>query len=481
MTMTQKVLGFLSIVFKTLRLAIMRVGAGWMFALLTFNFNRTAIADLKVIALIVATLIGLHHFISFFQVYWGHMADRHPIFGFRRTPYILLSSLVGSLIFLALPTIAAGMANPEQVAAWQAQGIQFSSAALALNQQPWLAMLLAFVLIFIFGVAMAANGSSSNALVAEVTNERDRGIVIAVVWLVIIVSGIFTAAVSRVVMPDFDIAKMQQLYNLTPIIVMVAAVIGVIGMERRISREEHQKLLAVQKTEGESPFDTLRLASKVMKSNAHIGRFFMFVLLGIMGIFLQDAVLEPLGAEVFGMIQEETARFQQVWGVGAILGMLLIGILSVIYRIPRKTVAIIGGLGIAAGLILIAVSAATYQRGLIDPALMLMGISIGLFDVGALAMMMEMTVDESVGFYMGLWGMAQGLGNGVANVLSGALHTGLIETGLMSVAGGYAFIFGFEALVMIAAVGVLSTISVREFKGISRSDIGQAMALETTG
>ncbi len=58
-------MGFLRLLIKTIRLAITRIGAGWMFALLTFNFNRVAIADLGAIAVIVTSLIGLHHFISY--------------------------------------------------------------------------------------------------------------------------------------------------------------------------------------------------------------------------------------------------------------------------------------------------------------------------------------------------------------------------------------------------------------------------------
>ncbi|NCC32365.1 MAG: MFS transporter, partial [Chloroflexia bacterium] len=101
-------MGFLRFWFKTIRLSIARIGAGWMFALLTFNFNRVSIADLGAIAVIVTSLIGLHHFISFFQVYWGRFADRYPIFGYRRTPYIFLSGMGASVIFFFLPSIAVG-------------------------------------------------------------------------------------------------------------------------------------------------------------------------------------------------------------------------------------------------------------------------------------------------------------------------------------------------------------------------------------
>ena len=449
-------MGFLRLFVKTARLAIIRVGAGWMFALLTFNFNRVAIADLGALAVIVTSLIGLHHFISFFQVYWGRFADRNPILGYRRTPYILLSGLLASLVFLFLPSVAVGLGERSPIAALEA-----------------------FALIGVFGVCMAMNGSSSNSLVAEVTTEKERGGVVAFVWAAVIISGIVSAAVAGRIMPTYSPEAMQQLYNLTPAVVLISILVGVLGMERRITREQHAAFLAAQPAETASPLGTFRVARDLMAANPQVRAFFLFVLLAIMGIFLQDAILEPFGAEVFGLTQAETARFQQSWGSGALLGMLAIGILSSLFPIPKKTIATLGGLGVSAGLLLIAASALTYQVGLINPGLMVLGVGIGFFNVGALSMMMEMTVEGQTGLYMGLWGMAQGLGNGFANIISGGLHTALIETGVLSQSLGYGLIFGLEALAMIVAVGILRGISVQAFKGLTRHDVGTVLAMET--
>jgi MFS transporter, BCD family, chlorophyll transporter len=445
---------FLLLALKTLRLGLMRVGAGWMFALLTFNFNRVSISDLGAIAVIVTSLIGMHHFISFFQVYWGRIADRNPIFGLRRTPYIVLSSFMASLVFLALPSIAIG-----------------------LGERSLTTTLLAIGLIGIFGICMAANGSASNSLIAEITTPKERGGVVAFVWAVVIISGIVSAIVAGQIMPSYNPEQMQQLYNLTPIIALVSTLLGTLGLERRISKEEHAALLAAAPNENATPVGTFRVATRLMRTNHQVRAFFAFVLLAIMGIFLQDAILEPYGAEVFGMNQAATAKFQQAWGGGALLGMLGIGILSGIFPISKKLIATLGGIGVSSGLGLIGVSAIVHQQALISPGLMILGLGIGLFNVGALSMMMEMTVEGQTGLYMGLWGMAQGLGNGFANVLSGSLHTGLIETGILAAANAYALIFFVEAGLMVVAIAILRSISVQEFKGLSREDIGATLAL----
>lgn len=451
-------MGFLRLLSKTIRLAILRVGAGWMFALLTFNFNRVAIADLGAIAVIVTSLIGLHHFISFLYPYWGRLSDRHPMFGWRRSPYILLSGLLASLPILFLPSIAIGLGEHSAVATLEA-----------------------FVLIAIFGVAMAMNGSSSNALIAEIIPEKQRGGVVAVVWAAVIISGIASAGVSRVIMPHYSPEAMQYLYNLTPFIVLGTMLIGLIGLEPRISKADLTKVLAEQPQDSDSPLGTLRVAFRLMSFNPQARSFFFYVLLGIMGIFLQDAILEPFGAQVFGMSQAETARFQQVWGAGALLGMFGIGFASNVLPIAKKTIAGLGGLGIAVGLSMIAASSIIHNAALITPALLLVGLAIGFFNVGSLSLMMEMTIEGQAGLYMGMWGMAQGLGNGFANVLSGALLSTLVESGLTNASIGYALIFGFEAMLMVMAIVILRLVSVQEFKGLTRQDVGAVLAMDAAG
>jgi BCD family chlorophyll transporter-like MFS transporter len=155
------------------------------------------------------------------------------------------------------------------------------------------------------------------------------------------------------------------------------------------------------------------------------------------------------------------------------------GIISSFFPIAKKTIATVGGLMTAAGLLMVGAAGMSHQPALITPALLLMGVGVGFFDVGALSMMMEMTVEGQVGLYMGLWGMAQGLGNGLANVLSGALHTALIETNVLSETMGYTVIFSLEAVAMIVAVGLLRGISIQEFKGLTRGDIGAVLAMDT--
>jgi len=451
-----RMLRLLRAVVKTLQLALPKIGIGWMFALLTIDFNRIAIVELGVAAILITAMLGLHYFLSPFQVVAGRLADRHPLFGLRRTPYLLLSSMVAGLLFMALPPLAHAMGAG-------------STAAVGGG----------FLLFILFGIAIAFHGDSHHALIAEVTEPRARGAVISVVQIVLILSTIVAAVVMNIVRPEYSPEAMQRLYNLTPFIVILSALIGVLGMEKRLTGDA-LRVAQAQARAAAPEGNPLRVAAQTLRANPQARGFFVFLFVAMLAIFLQDNILEVFGAEVFGMSVEETTRFQPTWGGGVLIGMLVMGALSVALPIRKKTIALIGCGGTVLGMLALASAALLQQRGLVFPTLFCMGIFTGFFNVGALAMMMDMTIEGATGLYMGLWGMGQSFGTGLASFGSGALHTGLIESGLLSPSAAYFGIFAFEGLVMAVAGLILYRISVAHFHDLhettlTRRDLAQAL------
>jgi BCD family chlorophyll transporter-like MFS transporter len=119
------------------------------------------------------------------------------------------------------------------------------------------------------------------------------------------------------------------------------------------------------------------------------------------------------------------------------------------------------------------------------PALMAMGLFTGIFNVGALSLMMEMTVPGATGLYMGLWGTSQVMAQGMASVGSGALHTGLIGSGLIEPSYAYAAIFGFEAAGLLIAASLVIGVSTARFRAsqmapLSTADLTRSMAANST-
>ncbi len=423
----------------TLRIALPKVGVGWMFALLTIDFTRVAIFELGIAAIIVTALLSIHYFMAPFQVVIGRIADCRPLFGMRRTPYLLMGSLGASLLFLALPSVT-----------------------IAMGSGSVLAMLGAIVLFTLFGLAMAVIADTYHSLLAEVTTKETRGAVVGTVWILMIISTIVAAQVMNMMRPEFTPEAMQSLYNLTPFVVMGCTILGILGMEKRQSPRQlerarlHARSLA-------PPGNPLTSALRLLRANRAPRAFFAFIFLSIFAIFLQENIIEVFGAEVFGMSIKETTTFQQIWGGGVLVGMLFTIVISLAMKPSRKKLVLIGCSGSALAFAMLGLISVLEVEAMVKPTLFVMGLMIGIFNVGALSLMMEMTVEGATGMYMGLWGTAQALGMGASSLASGALHTGLIGSGLLQAKFAYFGIFLVEGIALIAAGMILYRVSVTGF------------------
>lgn len=445
----------------TLRIALPKAGVGWMFALLTIDFNRVSIVELGIAAIIVTSLLSVHYMLAPFQVVIGRFADTHPIAGYRRTPYLVIASVVASLLFLLLPAAAHGVGAGSML---------------------WLTG--AIVLFVLFGLCMATIGDSYHSLIAEVTNEKTRGGVIAVVWIVMIMSTIASAILMNKIRPEYSPEAMQALYNLTPLIVIGFTLIGIWGVEKRMSPAELTESLRRSRLVA-PPGNPLRVAWQTLNRNAETRAFFLFIFIAIFAIFLQDNILEVFGAEVFGMTVAETTRFQPTWGGGVLIGMILMGIASSIWSISKRSIVIIGCVGTSLFMVGLASASVFGLRDWVLPSLMAMGLFTGIFNVGALSLMMEMTVPGATGLYMGLWGTSQVMAQGTASVGSGALHTALIGSGMIEPAYAYGAIFGLEAAGLLVAAALVVSVSTSRFRAsqmapLSRADLTRAMDVGST-
>lgn len=447
-------LRFLRSALQAIQLSLPKIGIGYMFALLTSNFNRITIYELGVLAVVVTSMIGLYHFLSPFQVIFGRLADRHPILGFRRSPYLLLGLLVASAVFPLLPGVAIGM-----------------------GQGSLLAILAGFALLIIFGLGFAMAGAAHLALIADATTERSRGIVVALVWTVQIASVIVAAAVMKQIMPTYDPAAMQQMYNLAVPAALLPTIVALIGTERRLSADKARA--ASEAARAHTPVGNVISAPlALLRGHPATRAFFGFIIFSTLGVFLQDSILEVFGAEVLGMSVRETTAFQQVWGGGVLVSMLVVGTIIAIRPFSRRGLTLAGSGMTALGLLALTAVALLGQRSLVSPTLLLMGVGTGLYTTGALSTMMEMSTEGATATYMGLWGMAQALGNGLSSILAGALHSSLIDSHLLGAGVGYGAIFALEACLMLAGAVLLTRVDVAAFRsGVTTRDLTNAMEM----
>jgi BCD family chlorophyll transporter-like MFS transporter len=112
---------------------------------------------------------------------------------------------------------------------------------------------------------------------------------------------------------------------------------------------------------------------------------------------------------------------------------------------------------------LLAFASVSQQAHWLSQALTLLGFGSGLFTVGGVALMMDMTSTEQTGLFVGAWTLIQALAKGPASIAGGALQTGFVALGA-GPAQAYAGVFAAEGLGVLLAVYLLSRVGVAAFR-----------------
>jgi BCD family chlorophyll transporter-like MFS transporter len=159
-----------------------------------------------------------------------------------------------------------------------------------------------------------------------------------------------------------------------------------------------------------------------------------------------------------------TTRFAAYWGVTAILGTILFLVLA--RRVKRLTNTVMSYIGVIALMVafsLFAFAALGNVRQLVTPGLLALGVGLGIWNVGTLGLMMDMSPAGRAGAFLGFWTLvvtiARGIGvsgGGIARDLS------LQVTGSPGLAYGLVFIMGLVGLGV--SLWALSRVNVRAFK-----------------
>jgi len=89
----------------------------------------------------------------------------------------------------------------------------------------------------------------------------------------------------------------------------------------------------------------------------------------------------------------------------------------------------------------------------------LLGAGAGLFTVGGVALMMDMTTARQTGLFVGLWTLVQALAKGPTAIAGGLLQSTLLTLG-SSVPAAYAGVFVFEAFGLAFSILMLHRVAV---------------------
>jgi BCD family chlorophyll transporter-like MFS transporter len=412
---------------QRLQLGLVHLAVAMTLVPINSTLNRVMIKELALSATLVAVLASLPYLFSPIQVAIGSFADRHPLLGMRRTPYILLGLWLCVLGVILSPY-----------------------AAFAMATNFWAGLGLGLLAFGAWGMGYNLSSVSYLALASELSGEKGRSKTIAVMFFMMITSIIVTAiSLSRMVDPYTPQALVRAFW----VVGLVALGLGLLGafrLERRAS--PGQAAVAGGYTGG-------RMFRTVL-GNRQAAFFFWYLIILLAAILGQDILLEPFGAEAFGMTVRETTRITSVWGACMLIALVVAGLLE--GKVNKRHVARWGGSGALAGFGMIVVSGITLSTGVFYSGIVLLGLGTGLSTVSNLSLMLDMTTAENVGLYIGAWGMANALSRLLGSVLGGAVRD-IVSQAVGKPLAGYLTVFSLMLLMLLVSLWMLSRISVGDF------------------
>lgn len=445
------------------RLGLFQMGLGMMSILVLGVLNRILIKELAVPATLVTLTIAMHQFVSPVRVWFGQLSDAHPLGGYHRTGYIWGGALAFTLVTYAIVQVI-----------WQV-GQSLDQAGWSLVTQGWIGLL--GLLFAAYGICVSSSSTPFAALLVDVSEEEDRGKLVGIVWSMltvgIVVGAILSSVLLRQLELDTPIELLQQsvnrLFLVVLTVVLALAIASTWGVEAKYSRY-HVRSRACDNPEN----ITLGRALKILTANSQTWRFFLFLVLMTLSLFIQEPILEPFGGEVFGMTIAETTRLNAYWGMGTLVGLSFTGFL-IVPRLGKIRTTIYGCWGVAWMFLLLIISGVTQQVWLFQLQLFLFGIAAGVTTTGALSLMLDLTAAETAGTFIGAWGLAQAIARGSATVVGGtALDIGRQLFGVPLLA--YGFVFCLPILGMLAAVFLLKQVDVSQFRQQSQVAIAKVLA-----
>ena len=416
-----------------LRLGLRELSAGMGSVLILGVLSRVLRVELGVSLGVVTAILASYNLAAPIAVAVGHRSDSRPIFGRRRTPYIVAGAVVTGLAVAAAPHVAGRLAG----------GV--SAGAVVLS-----------VLLFVaMGIGMYSAGTVFFALVADLSGPKDRGHAASVVYLELMVGILFGVVLTGAIL-DNDAGNIGTLFGIAGLLVVVLSVVAVWGQEKKVVVEPEAEPQPVPAAR-----PSLRSAIREVAAIPQARLFFIFMVMSTLFLFLQQAVLTSFGGDVLNLSVRATTGFSAILTIGTIAGMIVAG-RPFAEQVGHRRVAVFG---LACSVLAFAGLAAAAATKAVPPAwlsILALGFTSGLFNVSTLALMMGMADRRRTALFMGVWTLAHALADGAATAGGGSVFE-LARFISGSVPGGYATVFGLEAVGLAMCLPLLRAVDPARF------------------
>jgi BCD family chlorophyll transporter-like MFS transporter len=194
--------------------------------------------------------------------------------GFRRSPYILAGLILCVVGVAVSPQIAILMSN-----------------------NVTLGVIVGILAFGAWGMGYNLSAVSYLSLASELSGEKERGKTIATMFTIMVIGLIATGiSLSRMV-PTYEPATLSRAFIIVAASALTLGLLGLIKLEPRF---------VASSSNTRSETYTVREMVAAITENPVAKIFFVYLLLLLAAILSQDVLLEPFGAQAFGMTLEQT-------------------------------------------------------------------------------------------------------------------------------------------------------------------------------
>ena len=449
-----------------MRLGLFQGCVGCLAVIFVGLLNRVMLTELGFPGLLVGGALAFEQLVAPARILFGQISDAHPWAGRHRTPYIWLgTSLFCGFAVLMVPMI-------------------FRLHAAFAGGQGWaigLGIAAVCGIAACYGLSVSLATTPYLALVIDLTDEEERPRAVGLIWCLLTVGIVVGAIVSAISLKGLDGVTDPTLLEpaLLAFMAKVAAAVLAITLLATWDQEPAGSALHRSRAADREEAITLRTAWGLITSSRQVLVFFCFLLAFTLAVFLQDPILESYGAEVFGLPIAATAGLSAIWGVGTLAGLLLAGFVLV-PRLGKFHCARLGCQLIVATLLLLLLVGFTANPQALRVVMALFGMATGLGTNATLVLMLDLTLPEVAGTFVGVWGLAQAYSRALGKVMGGGLldlARSLLPAGLGAY-GPYAVVFGLEAAIAVLALVLLRHVNLRQFREDTGRNLDRVLAAE---
>ena len=412
------------------RLGLFQLGIGLSLAPITGTLNRVLIDEMSISAAAVALLISMHYFVSPVRAVIGYRSDKSRSLGKWRTPYIVLGVMLtyGGLALAPFALILLGGGG----------SIPF-----------WAAMLICIGIFVGYGAGVSIVETVYLALVSDITPKEDRGKVLSVLWVMLVVGTVISAIIVSGLLVEYSHGLLIKVMQGSAIAFVLLTVVA-LWQQEQLNPDGSIK----------SDLETVRIRLSLWESIQMLGKeqllkgLFGVIFIATMAFATHDVLLEPYGGQVLGMSVSDTMGLTALWGMATIVGVSLAAYM--LWR--KKAPVLLITAGCIVGLVGFAVISIASDVTLVGPfrvGVAFISIGRGLFLVGSIILVMSLTDVSHAGLFLGIWGIVQAMAQGMGTI-GGGIVRDLAQYQTGSVVLGYTVVYTGSLLLLLIVILILA-------------------------